>query len=48
MLIRIANAQLSYYMGIPDPDSLDDETWAMRFTELTYLRKKEAEANKVK
>jgi hypothetical protein len=47
MLIRIANAQLSYYMSIPDPDSLDDETWAMKLTELTYVRKKENEANKV-
>jgi len=46
MLVRIANAQLSYFMHIPDPDSLDDETWAMRLTELAYIRKKEAEANK--
>jgi len=45
-LVRIADAQLRYYMHIPDPDSLTDEEWAMRFRELEYIRKKEAEANK--
>lgn len=40
--LRIANAQLVYYMGIHDPDSLTDTEWAMRLKELEYLRKKEA------
>lgn len=44
--MRIANAQLRYYMHIPDPDSLSDEEWAMRYRELEYIRKKEAEAVK--
>lgn len=44
--MRIANAQLRYYMHIPDPDSLSDEEWAMRYRELEYIRKKEAEAIK--
>lgn len=44
--MRIANAQLRYYMHIPDPDSLSDEEWAMRYRELEYIRMKEAEAVK--
>ncbi|MEI6898259.1 MAG: hypothetical protein WCL00_00145 [Bacteroidota bacterium] len=39
------NAQLMYYMGISDPDSLPDEEWAMRIKELEYIRKREAEGN---
>jgi len=35
-----------YYMHIPDPDSLSDESWAMRIQELNYIRTKESEANK--
>ena len=44
--MRIANAQLRYYMHIPDPDSLSDEEWAMRYRELEYIRMKEAAAVK--
>jgi hypothetical protein len=39
--LRIANAQLRYYLHIADPDSLSDEEWAMRIKELEYMRKKE-------
>ncbi len=45
--MRIANAQLRYYMHILDPDSLTDEEWAMRLAELRWIREKEAEANKI-
>lgn len=44
--MRIANAQLRYYMHISDPDSLSDEEWAMRYKELEYIRRKEAESLK--
>lgn len=44
--MRIANAQLRYYMHISDPDSLSDEEWAMVYNELKYIRKKEAESFK--
>lgn len=44
--LRIANAQLRYYMHVADPDSLSDEEWAMRLKELEWIRRKEAEANK--
>jgi hypothetical protein len=44
--IRIANAQLRYYLHIPDPDSLSDEEWAMRFKELEWVREQEARGNK--
>lgn len=43
--IRQIDAQLRYYMHI-DPDSLDDETWAMRYNELLWIRQQEAKANK--
>ncbi|WP_281233506.1 hypothetical protein [Flavobacterium gelatinilyticum] len=38
--MRIANAQLRYYMHL-NPDDLTDEEWAMRYAELEYLRKSE-------
>jgi hypothetical protein len=41
-MLRISNAQLRYYMHIPDPDSLTDQDWAMRLKELEYIRRKEA------
>lgn len=44
--MRIVNAQLIYYMHIADPDSLSDEEWAMRFKELEWIRRREAEAKK--
>ena len=47
-MLRIVNAQLRYYMHIPDPDSLSDEEWAARFRELEFIRREEAKANKVK
>lgn len=45
-MVRIANAQLRYYMHIADPDSLSDMDWAMRVRELEWVRRKEAEANR--
>lgn len=33
-------------MHIADPDSLSDEEWAMRFKELEWIRRREAEAKK--
>jgi hypothetical protein len=44
--VRIANAELRYYMHIADPDSLNNEEWCMRVKELEWIRKREAEANK--
>jgi hypothetical protein len=44
--IRVANAQLCYYLHIPDPDSLSDEQWAMRFKELEWIREQEAKGNR--
>jgi hypothetical protein len=44
--VRIVNAQLRYYLHIPDPDSLSDEEWAMRFKELEWIREREAKGNK--
>lgn len=38
------DAQLRYYMHV-DPDSLDDEQWAMRVNELRWIRDKEGEAS---
>ncbi len=46
--VRVANAQLCYYMHISNPDSLSDEEWAMRIQELKWIRQKEAEVNKYK
>jgi hypothetical protein len=43
---RTANAQLRYYLHIPDPDSLSDREWAMRIKELEWLRQQEAKRNK--
>ena len=45
--MRIANAQLRYYMHVSDPDSLTDEEWAARLRELEWIRYQEAKANKV-
>jgi hypothetical protein len=39
--VRVINACLRYYLHIPDPDSLSDEEWAMRYRELEWIRKKE-------
>jgi hypothetical protein len=44
--LRIANAQLRYYLHIADPDSLSDEEWAMRIKELEWIRTKEKEGNR--
>jgi hypothetical protein len=41
----VANAQLRYYLHIPDPDSLNDEEWAMRLKELEWIREQEAKRN---
>ncbi len=45
--IRKVNAQLRYYMHVSDPDSLTDEEWAMMIRDLEWIRKEEANANKV-
>jgi hypothetical protein len=37
--LRVANAQLRYYLHISDPDSLSDHDWAARIKELEYIRK---------
>lgn len=36
------NAQLRYYMHVPDPDSLDDTEWAMIVKEMEWVRNEEA------
>jgi hypothetical protein len=33
---------LRYYMGVADPDALDDHTWAQLFAHLIEIRKAEA------
>lgn len=33
---------IQYYLHIPDPSILDDHTWALKFAQLTHIRKKEA------
>jgi hypothetical protein len=43
--VLMINAQLRYFMHIPDPDSLSDEQWTMRFKELEWIRRQEAEAS---
>jgi hypothetical protein len=43
--MRIANANLQYYMHVPDPDSLTDEEWAMKLRELEWIRDIEAKGN---
>jgi len=42
----VVDAQLRYYLHIADPDRLSDQDWAMRFKELEWIRKKEADANR--
>jgi hypothetical protein len=44
--LRIANAQLRYYLHIADPDSLSDEDWAARIKELEWIREQEAKGKK--
>lgn len=44
--VRMINAQRSYYMHIPDPDSLSDKQWAMWFKEREWIRRQEAEAKR--
>ncbi|WP_157207141.1 hypothetical protein [Mariniflexile maritimum] len=39
--VRIANAQLRYYLHIQDPDSLSDTQWAQHIKELHWIRKAE-------
>lgn len=34
-------------MHVADPESLDDEQWAMRVKELEWIRKEEAKANRL-
>jgi len=38
--IRLINAQIRYYYKI-EPTTLDDETWAMLWRDLKWLRKNE-------
>lgn len=39
---------LRYYMHIPNPESLDDESWAMAIQELNWIRaEEEKEAKKM-
>lgn len=40
------DAQLRYYMHL-DPDSLDDQEWAMRVNELKWIRKQEEKASHI-
>lgn len=40
--LRIANAQLRYYLHIADPDALSDAHWAMRLKEIEWIRQREA------
>ncbi len=44
--VRMVNAQLMYYAHIPDPDSLSDEEWALKFKEIEWVRTQEAKHNK--
>jgi len=42
--IRIVDAELRYYLHIPNPEELSDTEWAMRLKELEWIRTKEAGA----
>jgi hypothetical protein len=44
-LLRKVNIQLRYYAGV-DPNTLNDDEWAMTWNDLIWIRKKEAEKNK--
>lgn len=44
--IRMVDAQLRYYMHIPNPEELTDTEWAQRLKELEWVRRQEAKANK--
>ena len=44
--VRQINAQLRYYLHIPDPDSLSDTDWARAFQDLVWVREQEAKYNK--
>lgn len=44
-MVRIINAQLRYYMHIPNPDSLSDEEWAGALRELEWIRVQEKKSN---
>ncbi|WP_255365515.1 MULTISPECIES: hypothetical protein [Bizionia] len=39
--MRIGDAQLRYYFGIKDPESLPLDIWARRIRELEYIRQLE-------
>lgn len=41
----MVNSLLRYYMHVPDPDALDDETWGECYAHLQIIRQKEKEAS---
>ena len=43
--LRIINAQLRYYLHLPNPDMLSDREWAEYYQELVWIRKKESKGN---
>lgn len=45
--IRKADAQLRYYLHIAEPESLDDNEWAMRIRELEWIRNEESRNNAI-
>lgn len=42
------NAQLRYYMHVPNPDALSDEEWATLAEQLNKIRTEEAERNRLR
>lgn len=45
--IRQVDAQLRYYLHIPQPENLTDHEWAQRFHDLVWIREQEAKYNKI-
>jgi len=44
--IRKADVQLRYYLHVEDPESLDDQEWAMRVRDLEWIREDEKKRQK--
>lgn len=37
------DTMLQYYLGIPEPEKLSNQDWAIKFAQLEEIRKKEQE-----
>lgn len=41
--IEYYNTLLQYYLHIPEPEKLSDETWALKIKQLEHIRKSESQ-----